>query len=145
MKAYRFRLEGVARIRGLQERLAAHTLAGATVILRRAERALVEARAALAALSPPSGSTTGAQVVWTQDQGERLDETRRRRAEAVAAASTAVDDARRAWGEARKRCAMLERLDARQREQWQVTFDRAETKELDDVATVAFVRSGGAR
>ncbi len=138
MRAYRFRLEEVARVRALQERLAGHSLADATAGLRRAEGALASARASLAALDAPQGETSPGAVSWTRDQSDRMGATRLLRTRDVDEAVEEVASARQAWERARKRCAMIERLDARQRALWQEEFDRSEAKALDDLVATRY-------
>ncbi|MGA2835723.1 MAG: flagellar FliJ family protein [Acidimicrobiales bacterium] len=145
MKAYRFRLEGVLRVREVREQLAAHALAGATRQLGQAESALDRSRRALDELEPPSGQVTLGEVEWVRDQAERMAEELAARAEAVDAASRLVGEARSSWQSARTQCAVLERLDARQRAVWQEDLARAEAKEIDDLAALRYARGGAAR
>jgi hypothetical protein len=58
VKAYRFRLDSVLRVRQLQERVAAQQLAVAVRELQAARAQLARARRALAGLDAPSGRHT---------------------------------------------------------------------------------------
>jgi flagellar export protein FliJ len=145
VKAYRFRLEGVLRVREVREQLAAHALAGATRQLSQAESALASSRQALAGLEPPSGQVTVGDVEWIRDQAERMAEDLYARAEDVDTATKQVGEARSAWQSARTQCAVLERLDARQRATWEEDVARAEAKEIDDLAALRYARGGSAR
>lgn len=145
MKAYRFRLAGVAHIRQAQEQAAANSLALANLALRRAESAREHAIAERNNLRLPEGTVSVDAFSWLQDQAERATEEVARRTHVVLEARAAVDDARRQWVEARQRTAVLERLDDRQRALWQQEFDRSEATEMDDMASMRFVRQGAAR
>ena len=64
MKAFRFRLEPVARVREHQERAAAQRLAVAVRDLALARAACTEARAAADRLAYPRGRTDAAALLW---------------------------------------------------------------------------------
>ncbi len=138
MKAFRFRLESVARVRDHQERAAAQQLAVAARNLRLARSECAEARAALHGLAVRQGRSDAATLHWVQSQSERMAATLRHREELVTAAEVAVRESRHAWVGAERRCTMLRRLEERQRGRWQVDADRAAANELDDMATVRF-------
>ena len=65
-----------------------------------------------------------------------MGESRRAHAAALTEAESRRVLAREQWLVARRRCAVLERLDHRRRAEWQTEFDRTEAKELDDMASV---------
>lgn len=136
MKAYAFRLAGVARVRQLEEGIAAQELATAAHAVALAQRAVDRATRQLGELAAPTGAGSVQDVRWTQDQADRLSESRRAHLEALAVAETRRAAARDRWVVARRRCAVLERLDDRRRGEWETEFDRSEAKELDDMATV---------
>jgi flagellar export protein FliJ len=144
VKAFRFRLESVARIRAHQERAAAQRLALAARDLREAQTRCAAIRAAAQQLSFPEGRSQMAAVLWVQDQSERLSDLLRQREAVAASAAVAATEARGAWVEAERRCRALGRLEARQQDRWQIEADRAVTAELDDMATVRFRREDGA-
>ena len=135
MRAYSFRLAGVARVRHLQEGIAAQGLATATRDVASAMAGLAHATALLDQLAVPQGTTSADILHWTGDQADRMGEARRAHATALAAAEARREMAREQWLVARRRCAVLERLDARRRSEWQTEYDRAEAKELDDMAS----------
>jgi flagellar export protein FliJ len=145
VKAYRFRLDGVLRVREVREQLAAHALAGATRELRHAEAALARSRRQLDGLEAPRGQITLGDVEWVLDQADRMTEELRGRTEAVDVAGQSVADARRSWQAARAQCAVLERLDARHRAVWEEGVFRAEAKEIDDLAALQYSRGGSSR
>lgn len=136
MKAYSFRLAGVARVRKLQEGIAAQELAAASHEMTRAKLGVARATELLEQLAVPEGTTTVLDVHWTQDQADRMGESRRAHLVALEAAEARRALARERWLVSRRRCAVLERLDDRRRSEWQTEFDRAEAKELDDMASV---------
>ena len=119
MKAYRFRLDSVLRVRQLQERVAAQQLAVAVRDLHCARAQLARARRALAGLDAPAGRLTVGAVEWTHAQSDRMSETARQNADEVEKSGEAARRATQAWGSARQRTAMLERLDERHLRRWQ--------------------------
>jgi flagellar export protein FliJ len=135
MKAYSFRLAGVARVRHLQEGIAAQGLATATREVAAAKAGLATATTLLEQLAVPDGTTSVDILRWTGDQADRMGESCRAHASALEAAESRRVVAREQWLAARRRCAVLERLDARRRSEWQTEFDRSEAKELDDIAS----------
>jgi flagellar protein FliJ len=145
VRAFRFRLESVARVREHQERAAASALALATRELREAQVRCADIRAATRQLTFPEGRAQMAALLWVHDQSARLGELLRRREAERAQAQTRADEARTAWVDAERRCRALRRLEARQRERWQLDYDRAQAAELDDMATVRFLSGQGAR
>jgi flagellar export protein FliJ len=149
VKAYSFRLAGVARIRRLEEGIAAQELAVAAHAVALARQDVARATRRLGELAAPTGTASVQDVRWTQDQADRLSESRRAHLASLEAAETRRAAARDRWLVSRRRCAVLERLDDRRRGEWQTEFDRSEAKELDDMASVggpgAPDAAGGAR
>ncbi len=143
MKAYRFRLDSVLRVRQLQQRAAAQQLALAARDLDAARTELARADRALDGLAAPSGRVTVEVLHWTHAQAERMADTVRRGAEGVEAAREAADRAAQGWGSARRRTTVLERLDERHLAAWRAESDRREAAELDDLATVRMAGEAG--
>ncbi len=135
MKAYRFRLDSVLRVRQLQERVAAQQLAVAVRDLHCARAQLARARRALAGLDAPAGRLTVGAVQWTHAQSDRMSETVRQNADEEEKAGEAARQATQVWGSARQRTAMLERLDERHLQLWRTEFERSEALALDDLST----------
>ena len=136
MKAYAFRLAGVARVRQLEEGIAAQELATSSNEVVRATADLARAAGLLEQLALPGGTLSGGDLHWTADQADRMAASRRDLVMALEAAEARRTAARDRWLVARRRCAVLERLDDRRRSEWQTEFDRSEAKELDDLASV---------
>jgi flagellar export protein FliJ len=145
MRAYRFRLATVARVRVLEERVARDRFMAALRNVRHVEDAERDARSALRALEAPQGSVTAADVVWLGDQAERCATSLRSCQELVAAARSRCADARQAWNDAAKRASVLERFDEEGRAQWRRDALRHEVAELDDLAQVRHGRVGADR
>jgi flagellar FliJ protein len=143
VRAYRFRLAGVARVRAVQERVAAQQLAVANRDLHHAREARRCAAVALDRLAWPAGPTTPAALQWTADQSDRLASTLRRRTDEAETAEVIAGDAARAWTSARQRGAALERLEVRQRAEWRAEADRLEAGELDELTLARFAREEG--
>jgi flagellar export protein FliJ len=134
VKAYRFRLATVARIRALEERVAAERFMVAQRDFRLAQEAARAAARALGVLPGPEGQTTMAEVSWIGDQAERLAATLVRCLEELATAETACTDARGHWDIALRRSEVLERLDAQGVARWRAETLRQEAAELDDLS-----------
>jgi flagellar export protein FliJ len=135
VKAYRFRLESVLRVRQLQEHAAAQRVAVAVRALHEAHTELLRAQRSLEGLTAPVGRLSAGEVAWVHEQSDRMAEHRRQRADEVRAAEEAARQARDLWGSARQRTATLERLDTRHLALWRTEFDRSEAAALDDLAT----------
>jgi flagellar export protein FliJ len=144
VRAFRFRLESVARVREHQERAAAQRVALATRDLYAARTRCAQIRAATRQLAFPVGHSDMAALRWVHDQSERMADLARRHDALAARAEVAANEARTAWMEAEQRCRALRRLEERQRDRWQVDADRAAVTELDDMATVRFRTGHGA-
>jgi flagellar protein FliJ len=135
VRAYRFRLDSVLRVRQLQERAAAHQLAVAVRDLQRAQTELARARCSLAGLAAPAGRHTVGAAQWVHAQAGRMSEMVATRADEMETSEEVARQATQAWASARQRTAMLERLDERHVALWRAEFDRSEAVELDDLAT----------
>ena len=133
MKAYRFRLATVERIRELEERLARQRLIASLRVLRAEREAERDAYDELRDLPAVAGTATATQIQWVGDQGERLAASLRSRRQRVAVASQECGAAREAWSVASQRAGVLERLDEQARAEWRVDAARSEVAELDDL------------
>jgi hypothetical protein len=145
VKAYRFRLASVARIRAIEERLCRDRLMTSLRDLRRARESEHAAKVAMAAFEAPTGEITIGEVIWAGDQAERLAESVRARHQAVTVAEAASIEARRAWNAAAKRSGVLDRLDEQARARWRDEVMRAESAELDDLANGRHGLAGAGR
>lgn len=145
MKAYRFRLAAVARIRALEERAARDRLMVALRDLRQARETEGATASALTAAVAPTGSVTMGQVIWAGDQGERLAGSLRTSREAVRSAEAVSVQARRRWTVAAKRSGVLDRLDQQGLARWREETRREEAAELDEVANARTRGLGGGR
>jgi flagellar export protein FliJ len=134
MKAYQFRLATVARIRALEERVAADRFRLSLRHVRLAEEIERAARGALAELESPTEVATMSAHQWTGDQADRLAASLRMSQEAVVAAELGCTEARHAWKEATKRSGVLERLHEDGLARWREEVMRREAAELDDLS-----------
>jgi flagellar export protein FliJ len=134
VKAFRFRLATVARIRALEERVAADRFMVAHRILRQEQESARAAETALATLQAPQGVIPMAALTWVGDQAERLGDTVRVCAENVAVAESARAEARRSWDVAVRRSRVLERLGEQELARWRSETLREEAAELDDLS-----------
>jgi flagellar export protein FliJ len=143
VKAYRFRLDSVLRVRQLQERVAAQQLAVAVRDLQQARTELARARRSLAGLAAPTGRHTVGAAQWVHAQSGRMSERACTCADEVEAAEEVARQATQAWGSARQRTAMFERRDERHWALWRAELDRSEAVALDDLATGRKSGEGG--
>jgi flagellar export protein FliJ len=134
VKAYRFRLATVARIRALEERVAADRFMVAQRDLRRAQGAERAAARDLGLLAGPEELTTMAEVSWIGEQAERLAATLAACRDDVATAAEACTDARRHWDVALRRSEVLQRLHEQGMARWRAESLRHEAAELDDLS-----------
>ena len=135
MKAYRFRLDSVLRVRRLQERVATQKLAVAVRDLEQARIDSARARRSLEVFAAPVGQLAIGELLWSHAQSSRMSETACEKDEMVDAAAAAAQQANEAWGSARQRTETLERLDERQVALWRIELQRGEAAVLDDLAT----------
>lgn len=142
MRAYRFRLDVVARVRAIEERACRDRLMLASRDLRQAEARLRGAKTALTTIEGPTGETTISAIVWTSEQAGRMADAVREAHQAVVAAEEASAVARRAWAVAAQQSGLLDRLEDRTRRLWRDEFVRTEAAELDDVANARHGRLG---
>jgi flagellar protein FliJ len=143
VKAYRFRLDSVLRVRRLQEQAATQQLAASVRALHHAQSESARARRSLEDMTAPAGRVTIGAFRWAYAQSTRMSETARERAEAVETAAETAREANVAWGRARQRTATLERLDERHVALWRRELDRSEAAVLDDLATRRSGAKGG--
>lgn len=133
MKAYRFSLSTVLRIRALEERLARERLLVAQRALRHALEEHRVATARLGGLGASRALTTIEEVRWLGDQAQRLRDEIQLRHEGVLEASRVRDEAGAAWTVARKRAGALERLEVEHQARWRDESQRLEVAELDEL------------
>jgi flagellar export protein FliJ len=145
VRAYQFRLAAVARIRALEERVAADRFMVAQRDLRRAQEMVRLADAALGGLEAPSGVITTSELAWTHDQAGRLAEAARARRHNMAAAELACVQARSEWSTATRRSGVLERLHAQGLARWRDEAMRQEAAELDDLSHARHGLAGAPR
>jgi flagellar export protein FliJ len=145
VKVYRFRLATVARIRALEERVAADSLRVAQRDLRQAQASVRAAEDALAALEAPQGLVAMSALLWVGDQAERLAESVRECGEHLEAAASSCAEARAAWDVAVRRSEVLERLGEQGRARWRDETMREEAAELDDLTLARHRVSGVGR
>jgi flagellar export protein FliJ len=145
VKAYQFRLATVARIRALEERVAADALRVAQRDLRQAQASVRAAEAALAALEAPDGVVAMSALLWVGDQAERLAESVRECGEHLAAVASSCAEARAAWDVAVRRSEVLVRLGEQGRARWRDETMREEAAELDDLTLARHRLSGVGR
>ena len=145
MKAYHFRLATVARIRALEERVAADRFMVAQRDLRQAQASARAARNALATLEAPQGVVEISAFVWLGQQADRLSEWVGVCDEKVVEAESACVEARAAWDVAVRRSGVLERLGEQGLARWRSETLREEAAELDDLSLVRHGRLGVGR
>ncbi|MGB6059864.1 MAG: flagellar export protein FliJ [Microthrixaceae bacterium] len=141
MKGYRFRLEPAMRVRRLQEENARARLARARIAADQAMSETAHRRSLLDRVRESRSSEA------STDDWQAARDRRDRMAAALRAAQSAEAHAldialghQNNWEEAAAELKVLERLDERSREEWRLEQNRAEQKELDELATARSVR-----
>jgi len=141
VKRYRFRLEGVLRVRRVQEDVARGDLARANAAVTAAALDLDRARERLERLSEEPAPADP--VEWQTRRSlllGRAEEVGARRSD-LETANTERANRQRALAEARTRVRALERLDDRRRAEHAVETARDESRTMDDLVTARWGRS----
>ncbi|HTO00145.1 MAG TPA: flagellar FliJ family protein [Microthrixaceae bacterium] len=141
MRGYRFRLEPAMRVRKLQEENARARLARARLAADQAMNETSRRRGLLNRDREPRSSDASAHD-WNseRDRRDRLAAALRAAQSAEAHALDVALGYQSNWEEAAAELKVLERLDERSREEWRLEQNRAEQKELDELATARSVR-----
>lgn len=142
MKAYRFRLAVLDRVRRIEEDTARQSLAQAVVTRQREVARLDAARLTyLAAGGPPDGPASS-MAAWRAG-AERAAAHVIHCEQGLAGAEQVLAVARARVVGARRAVTALERLDERQRAAWRQEMARAEQAELDEVGAGRFAPPAG--
>lgn len=132
MKAYRFGLATLARVRVAGERAERQRLALAVGELVAARSGVAAALDAYRGGATPPEQLAGDQLAaWHGSRAVAAAEVVAAESRA-AGAGAALDVARQRWQAARREVRLLERLDDRRRREWEVEVEHAERAELDD-------------
>jgi flagellar biosynthesis chaperone FliJ len=135
VKRYRFRLEGVRRVRQVQQDQAAAELGGAVQASLRAERDATDRRAALAARTIAPGPSRADSLVAGIVVREAASRSVKEAMAARAVAAARVSELRDAWALTAQRVAALDALDERRRAEHDVAQRRWEANLVDDLVT----------
>jgi flagellar biosynthesis chaperone FliJ len=140
LKRFQFRLATVLRVRRLQEEQAKGALLHANAQARTAAHRVTTAVDAYASTERPQGSQSYADFERSRFRFERA-------AESVGVARAGHRDAlevveirRDEWSDAHKRVAVLERLEARRREEHDADFRRREERLVEDLVATRHAR-----
>jgi flagellar export protein FliJ len=140
LKRFRFRLATVLRVRRLQEEQAEGALLLANAQARTAAHRVTTAVDAYASAERPRGSQSHAEFELSRFRFERA-------AESVDVARAGHHDAletvetrRSEWSDAHKRVAVLERLEARRREEHEAEVRRQEERLVEDLVATRHAR-----
>lgn len=133
MKAYRFRLAGVARVRTVQERLEREHVGAAQWAVEAARATEDTCVERLRDAPMPMGAMDHAQFTATRSHGARcardLEAARAQHDHAQGLLAQRIE----AWLGARQRVGVLERLDEHARNEWKVAAGREDAAILDDL------------
>lgn len=135
MKAYRFSLATVMRIRQLEERLAREALLLAQRELRASQEGYRGAHRALAEYAAPTAPTSVDDLRWRYDQSARLAEAVNVRREELLLVASRRDEAVASWKGASQRAEVLSRLNADAWARWRATAQREEISEMDNLTS----------
>ncbi|MGE0813525.1 MAG: flagellar export protein FliJ [Vicinamibacterales bacterium] len=153
MKPFRFRAQAVLDLRRREEEAAKNALARQRAMAERAQQALAAAHAAVARAgealqSQASAGAAHGTLTWHRSWIVRLRIGVQVAAHAAAEAERATAAAAAALGQAMQRRRVLERLRDRAWRTYCVDRDRAEIREMDQLATLRFAHraiEGGTR
>lgn len=143
MKRYAFRLESVLKVRRIQAARARADLAMANLAVAAAENTLRAHVDTYDELPRPSGTMTHEQFATTEGALRRSAATVTALAAHREAARARAQDHRNAWSFAAQRVSVLERLDDRQRDEYQIEADREAEHLVDDLVIARFSRNEG--
>jgi flagellar FliJ protein len=140
MKAYKFPLASVLRVRRIQEEQARAALMHANRLLTQAQQEVTDR------LDHLRSTSTGSRLVSRQAfQAQQV--MHELQAGAVRYAQLRRDEARihqeetrESWSTEAKRVSSLERLDERMREEYNVELNRDDARRIDDLVTSRYVR-----
>lgn len=144
MKRYRFRLESVLKVRRIQEARARADLAMANLAVAAAEGHLRNHIETYSAMPRPLGAMTNEEFATAEGALRRSAATVTSLAERRERARAHAVEIHDAWSFAAQRVTVLERLDDRQRGEYQLEADREAEHLVDDLVNSRFGRSHGA-
>lgn len=140
MKAYRFRLATVERIRELEERVARDAFMTAVRAVREARGLEEVAHRDLLAHDSLHGVVSGEDVRFHVEQAERLAATLEERREIRRQRERDALASRERWDVASRRATVLARLDEDAHQRWRQDVAREEVAEADDLTTSRVAR-----
>lgn len=142
MRRFRFRLEGLLRLRGQFERAARRELAAATGRVAAVEQRIAVAEDGLRQCEEQgAGATPASRLARSLEQGLRRH--RFRLQHALRAAEAQLDNARTGWSAARRDHRVLEQLRERRVADWRTSVARDEQSELEELARLRAAAGAG--
>jgi len=150
VKRFAFRLQRLARVRAIEERLVRESWAlaerGARAAEERAEAALADVRAARAALLAEldSGALVPAEYLQRQSLTDGLLARRAHALQRARAARAAAEVERARWLAQKRKLEGLARLEQRDLEAWRLAENAQSAAEIDEVAAVRAARKARA-
>lgn len=139
MRKFTFRLAAVSRIRKLEERVAKENVLIAIKASDDAKAALDQCSEDLLKLDYSSNVVHVRELQSVQLQRELQEQIIEIATKTVQEKEQIVYQEREQWKEAAKKAAIIDKLDDRARLIWMMQFLREESKELDELGSVAFV------
>jgi flagellar export protein FliJ len=140
LKRFQFRLATVLRVRRLQEEQAKGALLHANAQARTAAHRVTTAVDAYASTERPQGSQSYADFERSRFRFERaaesVDVARAGHRDALGVVETRRDE----WSDAHKRVAVLERLEARRRDEHETGVRRQEERLVEDLVATRHAR-----
>jgi flagellar export protein FliJ len=139
MRKFTFRLAAVSRIRKLEERVAKENVLIAIKASDDAKAALDRFSEDLLKLDYSSNVVHVRELQSVQVQRELQEQIIEIATKTVQEKEQIVYQERQQWKEAAKKAAIIDKLDDRARLIWMMQFLREESKELDELGSVAFI------
>ena len=142
MKAYRFRLERVRQMRRAQESVARTELAAANHMLRKSIESRDRLSVEYAEMPKGTGMQDYGDYVRERHQLELAERAVALADQEVGIAASNVATSQFHWIDAKRRVAVLDRLDERRRSEYRLELDRHDIKEIDDIVAARYVSNG---
>ena len=133
MRRFRFRLDGLLRVRSRVERIAQRGVAQAMSEVARVQQCMDSATAGLQDCEDQACGN-GPESMLARALADGLRRHHMRLARELSGAEARLDRARTDWLESRREHRVIEQLRERRYEEWRVDAERHEQQEIEDLA-----------
>lgn len=133
MRRFRFRLEGLLRVRSRVERIAQRAVAEAMGEVTRVQQCMDSATAGLRDCEDQACGN-GPESLLARALADGLRRHHMRLETELSGAEARLDRARTDWLESRRQHRVIEQLRERRHEEWRVDAERSEQREIEELA-----------